>query len=179
MGFDSYNDNLEGAEGILNETVIIDGSVNRDGVDRLGKVVCLEQVDKSCHFNKQASVVVMDNACDGGIGRFSASCFSSSRRGRYRISVTASGSVRRSASIRCCRSQSAGEFLDSSTTSGVTNSGSGLQSDLSSLYSSYALGSLTSSQFSQLASDTTFIDVDLDLEYIKGRELDRARSVGI
>lgn len=63
--------------------------------------------------------------------------------------------------------------------SGATSTGSGMSSILGSMYSSYALGSLSSAEFSQLAIDTSFIfsDVEIDRDYIRGKELERASTV--
>ena len=53
--------------------------------------------------------------------------------------------------------------------------------DFGSVYSSYALGDLSASEFSQLASSSAFIfsDLELDREFIRSKELDRARSMGL
>lgn len=133
----------------------------------------------TCCIIVNATIVSTGSLQKAGVrlsGSFSASFSSSSRRRRHSSSMKASGSVRRSARIRCCRSQSSDEFPDSNTMSGATNSGSGLHSDFGSVDSSYDLGSLSSSQFSQLARDTTliFINVDINLEYIRDRKLERA-----
>ena len=108
-------------------------------------------------------------------------CSSSSKRGRRRKFVASSRSIRRSVRIRCSRSQSLGKSPDSSTMSGTSESGSGTHFDLGSTYSSYALGNLSASEFSHLASDTTFIftDIELDREFIRSKEFDRARSLGL
>lgn len=71
--------------------------------------------------------------------------------------MAADGSIQRSAMIHCSRTQSMDKLPDSSSTSGASNSGSGMMSDLVGTYSSYALGSLSSSWFSQLARDTAFV----------------------
>lgn len=115
---------------------------------------------------------------NGGRTRQHGSCSSLSKKGRRKM-LAASGSVRHSARIIGNQSQASGEFPGSSAKSGTSNSGSGMCLDIGSTYSSYALGNLSAADFSKLASDTCFIlsDAELDREFIRCRELDRARSV--
>lgn len=64
---------------------------------------------------------------------------------------------------------------------GATNSGSVMIFDLGITYPSYALGSLSSTEFCQLAKSTTFIfsDTELDTAFMRSREIERAISVGL
>lgn len=91
------------------------------------------------------------------------------------------GFVRRSVRLLGSHSMSLGECPDSSTDYGASVSGSGTFSCLDSTFSSYALGNLSSSEFSQLVRNTAFIfsDIEEDHEYICCKELDRTRSLGI
>ena len=74
-----------------------------------------------------------------------------------------------------------GELPGTSAISGTMIPGSATSSFLGSTYSTYALGSLSSAEFSQLACDTSFIfsDVEIDREYIRCKELDTANTVSL
>lgn len=105
----------------------------------------------------------------------------SSNRGRHKKSAAPSGTVRRSAMICKCQPQSTGELPGLSATSGTSNLGSGMSLFMGSTYSTYALGNLSSAEFCQLASATSFIftDVEIDREFIRCKELERDSNVGI
>jgi len=101
-----------------------------------------------------------------------------SKKGKCKRVIPLSGTVRRSARLLSLRSPSSGKSLGSSTTDGASNSGSGMVPILGSILSSYVLGSLSPSDFCHLASNSgiVFSDIDLDITFIKSRELERAKT---
>lgn len=131
---------------------IVDGLESGEGVDSLIQ-----------HTTSTSSTGFYDFIFDSK----STSSYSSAKKGRRGKSIAGSGSVRRSARFRSSQSQSLGKLHDSSALSDATNSVLGTIFVLGSIYSSYALSSLSSSKFCHLARDTTFVfsEVELDSDY--------------